>query len=497
MTDRPSEKTMSDLLWAARMGRQAGRSLRDIYYIIFRHKGKALLFFFTVTILAIFWASLSPEIYRSQATLLLRVNQNNLSPEASPSDARIISAGRSPESQVNSELEILKTYALAEKVVDAIGPWRFLESPNEPSATNTSIYATLGNAVSDFCQRAYGALHKSTRLLERLGLRKPLDARQRALATFMKNLGVSVPGESNIISVSYVAQSPALAQEVLDKLIEFYLEKHIVLHRGFDPREFFVHKADEAHLALAKTEQELRDCKDSLGIVSVYEEKNILLAHIGALRQETDLTEVALCACQAKVEKLRHHQIAHTQVSPNEENPAPNPATHQPISSPQEIDSLLVKEAATLSSLQAKTRALREKEAEALKALNRLQASELQIAQLERKLNNQEASYCQYLERLEKARIACALDRGNIPNVAIVQPATYPFKPAGPRRVLWLILGLSIGIFGGVAMTFFAQRLDHSLKTPEDVEKHLRLPTLAAIPYVNARSRSAKMKSEG
>ena len=109
----------------------------------------------------------------------------------------------------------------------------------------------------------------------------------------------------------------------------------------------------------------------------------------------------------------------------------------------------------------------------------------------------QEANYHKYSDNLEQARIDQALQMEKISNISIVQPATYLMKPVGPRKMLNLALGLFLGVFGGIGLAFFAQYVDHSFKTPEDVEERLELPTLVAIPRVRANRVSLKTKKKG
>jgi Mrp family chromosome partitioning ATPase len=54
--------------------------------------------------------------------------------------------------------------------------------------------------------------------------------------------------------------------------------------------------------------------------------------------------------------------------------------------------------------------------------------------------------------------------------------------PVGPSRLVRLVLGLLLALAGGVGFAFFCAYLDHSVKTPEDVQEKLQLPTLAYIP---------------
>jgi capsular exopolysaccharide synthesis family protein len=58
-------------------------------------------------------------------------------------------------------------------------------------------------------------------------------------------------------------------------------------------------------------------------------------------------------------------------------------------------------------------------------------------------------------------------------------PGLYPEKPS---VALYMILAAVVGIIAGVALAFFVEYLDTSVKTVDDIERHLGLPVLAVIP---------------
>ena len=53
------------------------KNLRDIYYVVFRHKWKAIWFFVTVVVAVALISILSPKIYRSEAELLLKIGRES------------------------------------------------------------------------------------------------------------------------------------------------------------------------------------------------------------------------------------------------------------------------------------------------------------------------------------------------------------------------------------------------------------------------------------
>lgn len=72
----------------------------------------------------------------------------------------------------------------------------------------------------------------------------------------------------------------------------------------------------------------------------------------------------------------------------------------------------------------------------------------------------------------------------NVENVKIIDEAQVPLSPIKPRPRLNMAIAGVLGIMGGVFLAFMLEFIDNTLKTPEDVEKHLGLPVLGAIPIV-------------
>ena len=67
-------------------------------------------------------------------------------------------------------------------------------------------------------------------------------------------------------------------------------------------------------------------------------------------------------------------------------------------------------------------------------------------------------------------------------NVSTVEEARVPREPIGPPRVRNIIIALLLSLGLGVGLAFLLDYLDDTLKSVEDVDRHLHLPTLAIIP---------------
>jgi succinoglycan biosynthesis transport protein ExoP len=85
-----------------------------------------------------------------------------------------------------------------------------------------------------------------------------------------------------------------------------------------------------------------------------------------------------------------------------------------------------------------------------------------------------------YQQRLNEIRVT----RGDSTagNVSTVEEARVPREPIGPPRVRNIVVALMLAFGVGIGLAFLLDYLDDTLKSVEDVDRHLHLPTLAIIP---------------
>ncbi|MFL6334912.1 MAG: GumC family protein [Pyrinomonadaceae bacterium] len=67
-------------------------------------------------------------------------------------------------------------------------------------------------------------------------------------------------------------------------------------------------------------------------------------------------------------------------------------------------------------------------------------------------------------------------------NVSTVEEARVPGEPIGPPRLRNIMVALLLSLGVGIGLAFLLDYLDDTLKSVEDVDRHIHLPTLAIIP---------------
>jgi len=111
--------------------------------------------------------------------------------------------------------------------------------------------------------------------------------------------------------------------------------------------------------------------------------------------------------------------------------------------------------------------------------VNRLKQENIQYGILKREADSNRQLYDGLLLRLKEAGISSSLKASNI---RIVDRAQVPLLPLRPDKKRGLINTLVLGLALAIGFVFFQEYMDSSVKSPDDVSKQFKLPTLGLIP---------------
>jgi polysaccharide biosynthesis transport protein len=98
---------------------------------------------------------------------------------------------------------------------------------------------------------------------------------------------------------------------------------------------------------------------------------------------------------------------------------------------------------------------------------------------LKREADTNKELYAGLLQKLKETGISASLTASSI---QILDRAEVPVSPFKPKRVRNILLSLFLGLFGGIGLAFFADYLDNTVKSPEDIEKKMMMPSLGLVP---------------
>jgi len=529
-------------------------SLRDFFYVLFGHKGKIAMVVLLLLGAVVAVTLLKPGVYRSEARLLVRLGRETVSLGPTATIGEIAQITRTYDWEINSELEILKSREIAERVVDKMGPAVFLERPpRTPLDVNEATAAVRFTAETlEAARKAISAALKTPRRLAvQLGLSEPTSEREQAIEVLSDSIKIESRPNTSVISLSYKEQTPELARSILEEFIQAYLDKHLVVYSSTNSQQFFEDQVADLQSKLRGTELELQGLKDSTGVSSLEEQRLATVTKIGTLELDIAKTEGELAFANARIAAIQkmlaqipesivldeitgfsdyaadlmrnklyelkllekdlevkypngnrqldmvREQVREGEAMLEREKSQPNRIeTKKGLNEAHKLmQSELLQEQSSVSAMQGKLDIMRKQVADARESLKLLNDVELKTARLQREITLLTGSYGRYFDKLEEARIEESLKGERISNISVLQAATLPAEPAGPGKAVRLGLGLVFALLGGIGFAFLCEFLDHTIKTPEDVYERLQLTTLASIPRTRLNTVHPEVKS--
>lgn len=517
-------------------------SLRDFLNVIFKHKAKILTFFLVTVIVVAIGSFIIKPTYEATSQVLVKIGRENIYVPTTPTSASaspIFSFKR--EEQINSEIEILKSRYLLEKIIDTLGAETIY--PDLEPSRKADLKA---DEKPSFMKKA-ATLPILRRLSANQWGNEKTSPGDRALLLLRKKVSVEGVKKSDVIEITFQSHDPQVAARVVNTLVDFYLDHHLTVHRNPMAYDFFQDQARLLEIKLSESERTLEAFKREYAVISLEEQRSLLLQKSADLTADLNTTLSHIQENTTKVKKLGEQLSG---LSPNvelEKNIGGNPyvintlkaklvevelkerellnryteknrlvvnvrqdikAVKKRLSHEQsqvyegtrsginitykELEGKLLAEEATLKALKARKRSQREHLAKYGAELERFNRAEVDLNNLEHQVEINRQNYKLYLTKLEESRISNAMDMEKIANVSVIQPAQVPIKPVKPRKLLNIILSIFLGGIGGLGLAFFSEYMDHSLKTPEEIENRLQLPHLISIPKLKRRHRIIK-----
>ena len=436
---------------------------KSYLYLLFGRYWKVCLGIVAVAVLLAAGITLvMPKRYESEVKFLVNNERTDLvitpdKEQTAPAPSEVT------ESQVNSEMELLKSRDIIDAVVHDKGL-----STAKPGVSSQSAARSV----------------------------------QRARIKLEKNLSISAVRKSNIIDVSYRDSDPDRAVAVLQDLAERYLTSHLAVHGAAGTDQFFAEQVSRFNTELSQARNALAQFhlrthlfampQQQAATLERYQNAEFALKDVDAqiqeqavrLRESRRILDHAPARVQTSVRQVSD-QYALQQLEPvlNQlENKRIELVTKLKPTDRfvTEVDSQIASTRADLArirgervdetttdvnplhqsialddakgevelmGLQARRQAVARVASSYLQQLGSMDQSYVDLVALEQQERQAQDNLLLYTHRLEEARVAGALDRAKFSNVAVIeQPVVSPI-PVSPKLGLNLALGALMGIF--------------------------------------------------
>ncbi|HWO43079.1 MAG TPA: polysaccharide biosynthesis tyrosine autokinase [Candidatus Eisenbacteria bacterium] len=498
----------NDVVSSARLVSDEAPGLRDYWQLVRKHRWKILGCSVVAVFCATIFAFSMRPIYTASATLLIErktphvVNIQQVLSEGLESDEL---------SYYQSQFEILRSRSVAAEVI------KQQSLDTHPvflgDGTQPNFLVTLASDAKKWISSSLTRLLQGERSVGSFQTQAP-DASgvsSQLIDTYQQMLSVEPVKKSRLVQVKFSTPDPALSAAVANAHARAYIQQGQKLRSraNEDARKFLEAKLSELRQRVETSEDALNRFRREKGIISLDEKENIVVERLADLNKRLTDAEAERIGLEAQARLIKNRdydslpavignpliQSLKGQLVNLEGQYAQLAAQYKsgypPVAKLQaQIDETKQKLAYQINSVVeginsayfaavGKERELRAQMDKQKSAALALKDAGVEYAILAREANTNTELYNAVLGRMKEIGVSSEIPTSN---VSILDSAEIPLLPSKPNKKMILMLGAVMGLMGGLGLALVSEHLDKTLRTPDDVQRYVGLPSLAIVP---------------
>jgi len=477
-------------------------NLRDYWRVIQKRRWTIIAFFFIVLITTAVATFTMKPIYR--ATVTLQINKEN--PQI-VDFKEIFAVNTMDLDYYQTQYKILESRSLAKRVIQPLKLSEhpeFLKKPETPFQKwkvdlLQSVTALFSSSPSN---TGPSEAEKDTILINR----------------FLNKLKVEPIRNSRLVKIHFDSNFPELSVRVADELAAAYLQQTLEarFYATEQARDWLTKQLEDLKAKVERAEEDLQAFGSKHDIISLEEKENVIIQRLNELNEILTKAEAERMGKEAlyKQTKDRHFdslpsilenklimdlkqasiQIEAQYMKLSETFKPDYPEMVRLKTQMETIQKRLNNETEKIiasikndyeSSLRRESLLRQSFEQQKARVMT-MKEKAIQYNILKREADTNKELYKGLLQRMKEAGVSAGIMASNI---QVVDKAELPTKPYKPNKRLNLLLAAVVGLFLGVGLAFFFEYLDNTVKTPEDVEQLIRLPSFGMVPDISSHRR--------
>ncbi len=479
-----------------------GFDLRALWRTLLKRKWTIIVVILLATVAGTTATMLTTPLYRAHLTMQIDNRSQNVAPFRA---ADPIESSGYYDDYLQTQLQLLRSRNMQERVNERLAAMG-------PVAADAPGPETMRDRVIGFVE---DILHRGDVAADSADPQAQQDSRVVASRSM---LGVSPIRNSRLINLSYESDNPRLAALILNTWARTFIEQNLEQRYGTQrfARRYLEDQIQETRLALEESEKRLVEFARREQVVDIESQRTVeseslqtLVAALNTAEQERIRTELLYRQVEEGanprslnaviqnplIQELRQNKA---QLESEYQNnlrifkPA-YPEMQQLQNRIDELQREIDRETANVlaairgdyETALAQEQTLRAKVEELRSGVLNLQTRTIhEYNILKREVDTNRQIYDALLQQYKELGVVSGMESNNITIVDEALTPESPFKPDFNRN---LTMALMMGVFGGVGLAFLLERLDDTVKLPEEIEQYLRMPVIGVIPFEKAK----------
>lgn len=476
--------------------------LRDYWKVIWKRRWTVLALFFIVLITVAIMTFTTKPIYRGTTSIQINKEYPQML-----DIKEIFSFNMWDSDYYQTQYKILESRSLAKRVIQAL---KLSDHPEFQPQPFTPFQQFKANLLSPFFRLLTPSKKNSA------SDRDPSESlKETALINqFLSRLKVEPIRNSRLVKVHFDSNYAELSARVPNTLAEHYIQQSV--ENRFlateQVKEWLTKQLEDLKAKVERADEALQAFGSKHDIISLDEKENVTLQRLTELNEALTKAEsermskevlykqtkdVHFDALPSILEnklimdlKQAYIQLETQYVKLSEtykpEYPEMLRLKNQMKNLQKRMDTEINK---VIAAIRADYESALRKESLVRQAFQQQKAKVMEMKEqgiqyniLKRESDTNKELYKGLLQRMKEAGISAGL---TVSNIQVVDKAEIPGSPYKPNKGQNLLLAAAIGLFLGIGLAFFFEYLDNTVKTPEEVEQLIRLPSFGMVPEIS------------
>lgn len=342
------------------------------------------------------------------------------------------------------------------------------------------------------------------------------------------NLNVQGSKKSQIITLSYESEDPALAADIINALAESYISFDLEarLQQIKSTSTWLAEQSAELKSKVQEAEERLQAYQDSQGMIDTTQQQSMAAAKLVSLNSELIKAQSKQSQAEELYQQARllgQQPDSYSSLGPVLQNQTVKELVKEEAKQERKVEELFErygekhpKMIAARSDLASTQESLRQEVAKIVSNIETeyrlattqvrninnllnntksdmqsLRGSNLELLRLEREVENSRRLYEAFVNRSMEADVSGDYKGSNVRIIDKARVPAFPIKPQMKKIVFIALIG---GIFLGVIYAFARESMENNFQTMASIEEKVGIPALGFVPLV--KSTKAEVKPE-
>lgn len=494
--------------------------LRDYLRVTLKRRWSIITVFAVIVVTVAIFTYTATPIYKATTRIVIEKENPNV-----VSIQEVMAVDSSGTDYYQTQYKIIESRSVARDVIDRLdlkNSPEFFPEPKDDFFSN--IKRSIQETIQSWKDTIESLLQSDTQ--ESPESTEASDPDSTLVSSFISRIEVSPIRNSRLVDLSFEAKDPLLATKIANTLADAYIAQNLETKlKAVQDAVKWLHERIEAERKKVETaEQALLRYKEKHSIITDFtsDTENVTAQKLAQLNSQVVDAE----SIRVEAETL-YQQAMKLKGSPDLLDSIPEVLGNELVREIKKMEVDLYKRASELSkkygknhpemvALNAEIKTLQKrkdqeinrvinslknkyqvavaKEASLKSALSKQKKESLDLNQkaiqytvLNREVESAREMYTLLIKRFKETTLTEDMRTGNI---RIVDRAEVPRIPVRPRKNLNLLLAVIVGLTAGIGLAFFFEYLDNTIKLPEDLKQHLKIPYLGPTPLIESKGRT-------